>query len=40
MSLIRHAAQTRSGLGWCVYDHKFPCKAALKPGLKSKLVSH
>ena len=30
MSLIRHVAQTHRGLGWCVYDHKFRCKAALR----------
>ena len=34
MSLIRHAAQTHQGLGWCVYDHKFRRKAALNPSLK------
>ena len=33
MSLIRHAAQTQPGLGWCIYDHKFRCKAALNPSL-------
>ena len=33
MSLIRHAAQKHQGLGWCVYDHKFPRKAAC-PSLK------
>ena len=38
MSLIRHAAQTHRGLGWCVYDHKFRCKAALKPGLNWSLI--
>ena len=29
MTLIRHAAQTHRGLGWCIYDHKFRRKAAL-----------
>ena len=38
MSLIRHAAQTHRGLGWCVYDHKFRCKAALNPGLNWSLI--
>ena len=33
MSLIRHAAHTHKGLGWCIYDHKFRCKAALNPSL-------
>ena len=34
MSLIRHAAQTHRGLGWCIYDHKFRRKAALNATLK------
>ncbi|CAB4017097.1 Hypothetical predicted protein, partial [Paramuricea clavata] len=34
LSLIRHAAQTHRGLGWCVYDYKFRRKAALNPLLK------
>ena len=34
MSLIRHAAQTHKGLGWCIYDHKFRRKAALNAALK------
>ena len=34
MSLIRHAAQTHRGLGWCIYDHKFRQKAALNATLK------
>ena len=29
MTLIRHAAQTHRGLGWCIYYHKFRRKAAL-----------
>jgi hypothetical protein len=33
MSLIRHAAHTHRGLGWCIYDHKFRSKAALNPSL-------
>lgn len=35
---IRHAAQTRRGLGWCVYDHKFRCKAALNLSLDWSLI--
>ena len=38
MSLIRHAAQTHRGLGWCIYDHKFRCKAALNPSLDWSLI--
>ncbi len=38
MSLIRHAAQTHRGLGWCIYDHKFRCKAALNPSLNWSLI--
>ena len=33
MSLIRHAAHTHRGLGWCMYDHKLRSKAALNPTL-------
>ena len=33
MSLIRYAARTHRGLGWCVYDHKFRQKASLNPSL-------
>ena len=28
MTLIRHAAHTHRGLGWCIYDPKFRRKAA------------
>ena len=38
LSLIRHAAQTHRGLGWCVYDHKFRCKAALNPSQNWSLI--
>ena len=33
MTLIRPAAQTDRGMGWCIYDHKFRAKAALNPTL-------
>ena len=33
MSLIRHAAQTHRGLGWCIYDHKFDVKLLSIPVL-------
>ncbi|CAB3980493.1 gag [Paramuricea clavata] len=38
MSLIRHAAQTHRGLGWCIYDHKFRCKAALNPSMTWSMI--
>ena len=38
MSLIRHAAHTHRGLGWCVYDHKFRSKAALNPSLDWSII--
>ncbi len=38
MSLIRHAAQTHRGLGWCIYDHKFRCKAAFNPSLDWSII--
>jgi hypothetical protein len=33
MSLSRHAAKIHRGLGWCTYDHKFRCKAAINPSM-------
>ena len=38
LTLIRHAAQTHRGLGWCIYDHKFRCKAALNPSQNWSLI--
>jgi hypothetical protein len=38
MSLIRHAAQTHRGLGWCIYDHKFRCKAAVNPSMTWSMI--
>ncbi len=38
MSLICHAAQTHRGLGWCIYDHKFRCKAALNLSLDWSII--
>ena len=31
ISLMREGAQTHKGLRWCIYNHKFKCKAALNP---------
>lgn len=38
MSLIRHAAHNHRGLGWCIYDHKFRCKAALNLSLDWSVI--
>jgi hypothetical protein len=38
MSLIRHAARTHRGLGWCIYDHKFRQKASLNPALDWSII--
>ena len=33
MSIIRYAAQSHKGLGWCIYDFKFRQKASLDKSL-------
>ncbi len=38
VSLIHHAAQSHRGLSWCIYNHKFRCKAALNPSLDWSII--